>query len=69
MIRLYLDVSDVIHANEHTKYYNCELLVNCWIFGNAICFMMKKNHFKQKLLLWSQFAFKQTLHANHVSKK
>ena len=25
MIKLYLDVSDVAHANEHTKYADCDL--------------------------------------------
>ena len=54
VVKLYLDVSDVIHANEHTKNANCDLPVNFWIFLlKSFCFMMKKNHFKQKLLFWS----------------
>ena len=32
MIKLYLLVSDVIHANEHTKYANCGLHANLWNF-------------------------------------
>ena len=28
MIRLRLDVSELVHANEHTKYGNCGLHVN-----------------------------------------
>ena len=60
MIKLYLNEIDVIHANEHTKHANCGLHVNFWIFLlMSFCFMMKKkNHFKQKLLLWPQVSFK-----------
>ena len=59
MIKLYIEVSDVIHANGHTKYANCTLHVNCWNFLlMSFCFMMKKDHFKQKLLLWPQVYFK-----------
>ena len=32
MIKLYLEVSDVIHAKKHTKYANCGLHVNFWNF-------------------------------------
>ena len=32
MIKLCLDTSDVIHANEHTKYAICVLHVNFWNF-------------------------------------
>lgn len=42
MIKLYLDVSDVILASKHTVYGNSDLPVKfciyCWIY----CFMMKK---------------------------
>ena len=59
IIKLYLDVSDVTHANEHTKHANCSLYVNLWNFWlMPSCFMMKKDHFKQKLLLWPQVPFK-----------
>ena len=55
MIKLYIDVSDVIHADEHTKHANCRLYVNFWNFLlKPFYFMMKKDHFKQKLLLWPQ---------------
>ena len=56
---LYLDVSDVIPTNKHTKYANCGLDVN---FRNFLlmpfCFMIKKDHFQQRLLLWHQVPFK-----------
>ena len=52
MIKLYLDISDVIHANEGTKYAAC---------GMQFCFMMKKDNFKQKLFVWSQVPFKRFL--------
>ena len=32
MIKNYLDISDVIHANEHSKYAYYGLNVNFWIF-------------------------------------
>ena len=32
MIKLYITVSDLIHSNEHTKYANCGLDKNFWIF-------------------------------------
>ena len=32
MIKLYLHTSDVIHANEHTKYANCGLHGNFYNF-------------------------------------
>ena len=58
MIKRYLDVSDVIHAKEYTKDANCGLHLNCWIFlFMAFCFIMKKDHFKQKLLIWPQVPF------------
>ena len=54
-IKLYLCINDVIHANKQTKYVNCGLCVNFWNFLYMwICFMMKKNHFEQKLLFWPQ---------------
>ena len=44
---------DVIHANEHTKYANCGLPVKSWNFLlMSFCFMMKKDHFEQKMFLW-----------------
>ena len=46
MIKLYLGVSDVIHANEQTKYANCDLHVNFWNFLlMSFCLVTKKNHF------------------------
>ena len=54
-----LYASDVIHANEHTEYVNCDLRVNFlkfWLM--SFCFVMRKDHFKQKLLLWSKIPFK-----------
>ena len=41
IIKLYLDVSEAIHANEYSKH----------LFHN------KKDHVKQKLLLWHQVSF------------
>ena len=41
MIKLYLDVSDVIHVNEHTKYANCSLHVNI-CFADVILFYDEK---------------------------
>ena len=59
MIILHLDVGHVIQANEHTNYPNKGLHVNFWnLLLMAFCFMMKKIHFKQKLLLWSQVQVK-----------
>ena len=46
MIKLRLDVSDVIQKSEHTKYGNF------WIFLlMSFCLMTGKDHFKQKLSL------------------
>ena len=43
MVKLYLDVSDVIHANEHTKLAICALHVNLWNFlSMSFCFCNKK---------------------------
>ena len=51
MTKLYLGVSDIIHTKEHTKYANCGLAINFWIFLlMPFCFIMKKDYFKQKLL-------------------
>ena len=59
MIELYLDVIDAIHTNEHTKHAKCGLHVNFWVFLlMSSSFTMKKDYFKQKLLLWSQVPFK-----------
>ena len=50
MIKLYLDVSDVIHTNEHTKYANCDFYKNFWIFLlMPFCFMMSKNGLRRPL--------------------
>ena len=59
MIKLNLDISDVIHANERTKYAAC---------GMQFCFMMKKDNFKQKLFVWSQVPFKRFLDRQFVRK-
>ena len=41
------------------KHVNCKLHVNFWNFLlMSFCFMMKKDRFKEKLLLWSQVPFK-----------
>ena len=62
MIKLRFDLSEAFHANEHTLYANCGLHIHFWNFWQMLfCFMMKKDHFKQKLLLWTQFPFKQNL--------
>ena len=59
IIKLYLNVNDVIHANEQTKYANCSLHKNFWNFLlMSFCFMIKRNYFKQKLLLWHLVPFK-----------
>ena len=59
MVKLCLQVNNGIHANKHMKYANCDLLVNFWEFLlTSLCFMMKKDHFKQKLLLLPQVPFK-----------
>ena len=58
IIKLYLDVHDIIHMNKHTKYASCDVPVRFWIFLlMSFCFMMKKDHFKQKLFLWLQVNF------------
>ena len=60
--KLYLYVSDVIHANEQKKYANCDLRVIFWNFLQiSLCFVMTKDHFKQKLLLWPHVPFKNFL--------
>ena len=49
MIKLYLDVSDVMHANLYTKHANCGLHVNFWNFSlMSFYFMMKKDCFEHK---------------------
>lgn len=58
-IQLYLDLTNIIHANENTKYATCTLHVNFWNFSSIpFCFTMKKDHFRQTLLLWFQVPFK-----------
>ena len=48
----------LIHANEHTKYANCDLHINFWNFLLIpFCLMAKKDHFKQKLIHWPQILF------------
>ena len=42
MIKLYLDVSEVIHVKEYAKYANCGLHVNLEFFVNAILFHDEK---------------------------
>ena len=32
MIKLYLDISDVMHGKKHKKYANCDLHINFWNF-------------------------------------
>ena len=57
--KLCLNISDIIHANEHTWCVNCGFHGNLWYFLlMLLCFMTKKDHFKQKFLLWPQFPFK-----------
>ena len=34
MIKLYIDVSDIIQLNRHTKYDNCGLHVDAILFYN-----------------------------------
>ena len=58
MIKLYLDVGDA-YTQRHTLYANCGLHVNLWKFWLIpFCFVMRKDHFKQKSLLWPQVPFK-----------
>ena len=42
MIKLHLDVSDVLHAKKHTKYANCGLRVNFGIFFLIRFYLMMK---------------------------
>ena len=44
-IKLYLDVSDVVHANEYAKYAICDLHVNFQVFVNVILFYNEKGSF------------------------
>ena len=68
IIKLFLDVSDVIHAKEHKKHANRGLYVKFFLlefFWNFLLmqfsFMMKKDNFKQKLLLYPQVPYKRLL--------
>ena len=45
MIKLYLNVSDFIHANQHAQYANCDLLVTSEFFANVISFSDVKEPF------------------------
>ena len=57
-IKLYLCVSDII-TGINKQNVNCGLHVNFWnFFKMSFCFMMKKDHFKPKMLLWPQVPFK-----------
>ena len=59
MIKLCPDESNVIHANENIKSANYNLHANFWNFWSIyFCFVMKKNHFTEKLLLWPQVPLK-----------
>ena len=59
MIELYLNVIDIIHLNRQTKHANCDLHVNfCNFLWMPFCFMMKKDHFIRKMVLWPQVPFK-----------
>ena len=44
-IKLYLDVSDVVHGNEYAKYAICDLHVNFQVFVNIILFYNEKGSF------------------------
>ena len=44
-IKLYLDVSDVVHANKHANYDICDLHVNFQVFVNVILFYNEKGSF------------------------
>ena len=58
MIKLYRELSNAIHVNECTKYTNCGLHLSFWIFLlMSVCLLIKKGHFKQKLLPWLQVPF------------
>ena len=46
MIKMYLNISDVINENKHTTYANCGLHVNFWNFLLSFYITMKKDHFK-----------------------
>ena len=59
MNTLYLNVTDIMHANEYAIYANSGLHVNLWdFFLVPFCFKMKKDHFKKRFLLWPQVLFK-----------
>ena len=45
VIKLYLDVSDVVHANKHANYDICDLHVNFQVFVNVILFYNEKGSF------------------------
>ena len=67
IIKLYFDVSGVTDASEHAKHANCSLHVNFLNFLLMLLyFMVKKYHFKQKLLLWPQVLFKVSLKLNCI---
>ena len=54
-----LQVNDFILTNRHTEHANCGLHINFWNFWlMPFCFMIQKDYFKPKLLLWPQSSFK-----------
>ena len=55
-VKPYLNVRETIHTNEQTKHANCGLHGLRGFM--SFCFKTKKDHFKQKLLLWPQVPFK-----------
>ena len=51
MIKMYLNISDVINENKHKTYANCGLHVNFWeFFVNVILYYDEKGSFKVKLV-------------------
>ena len=54
MIRLCLDIRDIILVNEHTYYASCFLHKKFGIFGYILIYD-KKDDFHYKFFLWPQF--------------
>ena len=64
IIKLYLDISDVIHGNEHTKYENCSLhtcgLQTLDFFVDTILFFEEKGWFScyfEKVATFASLSF------------
>ena len=58
MIKLHLDVSDVIHVNKHTKYANCGLPVNFWgFFVDVVLFYDEKGSLLAKVVTLASVPF------------